>query len=171
MEIIEGYSWRIFCRISLHILRTFLYSERDFIVERLTDDSIFGYRFLPREYDLLLRDYFPRAPAKTKQDILRFIEQRVNVENIRDQQSESDCKQSELQRQVNRWKLDRLGTIRSSLPLDWQRRYEELAALDGLEGYRPADPAHVSRPLSLLLAAQSHRNSLQECLLKTFLHS
>ena len=147
VEILENYSWRVFCRISLYILRKFSDLAQDLTAERLTGDSKFGPRFLPREYDLLLKEYFPTAPAKTQQDILAFIEHRVTVENIRDQFSESDRTQSELQRQVNRWKLDRLNTIRSSLPLDWQRRYEELAALDGLEGYRPADPAHVSRPV------------------------
>lgn len=146
--IFDGYSWRIFCRISLHILRTFLYLEHHLVAERLTDGSIFGYRFLPREYDLLLRDYFPIASAETKQNILGFIEQRVNVANIRGQQSKADRTQSELQRQVNLWKLNRLSTIRSHLPSKWQQRYEELSSLEGLERYRPSDPEHVSRPVA-----------------------
>ena len=147
VELLEKHSWRVFYRISLYILRKFLDLAQDLTAERLTDYSKFGPRFLPREYDLLLKEYFPIAPAKAQQDILAFIEQRVTVENIRDQFSESDRTQSELQRQVNRWKLDRLSTIRSSLPLDWQRRYDELAAQEGLESYKPLDPAHVSRPI------------------------
>ena len=147
VEMFEKHPWRIFFRISLYILRRFSDLAQDLIAERLTDSTVICYRFSPREYDLLLRDHFPKAPPETKREILAFIEQRVTIENIRDQLRDSDRTLFELQRQVNRWKLDRLSTIRSSLPPDWQRRYEELAALDGLEGYRPADPAHVSRPV------------------------
>ena len=152
VEILENYSWRVFCRISLYILRKFSDLAQDLTAERLTDDSKFGPRFLPREYDLLLKEYFPTAPAKTQQDILAFIEQRVTVENIRDQFSESDRTQSELQRQVNRWKIGRLSVINSFLPQeflpqDWQLRYDELAAQEGLESYEPLDPAHLSRPI------------------------
>ena len=71
------------------MLRKFSDLAQDLTAERLTDDSKFGHRFSPREYDLLLKAYFPTAPAKTQQDILAFIEQRVTVANIRDQFSES----------------------------------------------------------------------------------
>ena len=146
VEILEEYSWRVFCRISLHVLRLFPDSASNLIAERLTDDSKFGPRFLPREYDLLLKEFFPTAPAQTKQDILAFIDQSVTVENIRVQISESDRTPSELQRQVNRWKLDRLSAIQCFLPAKWQQLYGELRTTEGLEHYQPPEPEYVSRP-------------------------
>ena len=114
VEKLEEYSWRIFHRISLYLLRKFPCQARELTSARLTDGSKFGFQFRPREYDLLLRDYFPNAPVQTQEDILAFIDQRVTVENIRDQFDESDRTPFKLQRQVNRWKIDRLNTIRPS---------------------------------------------------------
>ncbi len=145
VEILEKYSWQVFHRISLHILRSYPDSAEELIVERLTDATRFGYGYLPDEYDLLLRDFFPQAPAEAQRDILAFIEQRVSIENLKEQYGGSDGFQTEedIQEQVHRWKIDRLHTIHSSLSPCWQLRYEELAALEGLEGYEPPDPAHV----------------------------
>ena len=174
VEILEDYSWRIFHRISLYLLRKFPCQARELTADRLTDESKYDFQFLPREYDLLLRDYFPHAPLETKEQILAFIDQRVTVENIRDQFDETDRTPFELQRQVNQWKIDRLSNIRSSLSPLWQRRYRELTACDGLEDYEPPDPEHVRRveastPGSPLTQEEIKQKTIEE--LVSFLRS
>ncbi|MYB76699.1 MAG: hypothetical protein F4X83_06305, partial [Chloroflexi bacterium] len=143
--ILEKYQWRVFYRISLYILRKSCESAHGLIIDRLTDRSTISYGYTPREYDLLLRDYFPIASPKTKQEILGFIEQRVTVENIRDQLRNSDRTAFELRRQVSRWKVDRLSIIKPHLSPAWQQRLEELLSTEGLERYQPSDPEHVNR--------------------------
>ena len=145
--ILENYQWRVFYRILLYVLRKSCESAHGLIADRLTDRSTISYGYTPREYDLLLRDYFPTASPKTKQRVLRFIEQRVTIENIRDQLRNSDRTAFELRRRVSRWKVDRLSVIKPHLPPDWQDTYKDLLSTEGLERYHPWDPEHVSRPV------------------------
>ena len=150
VKLLERYSWKVFHRISLHVLRSHPDSAAELIVKRLTNAARFGYDYLPPEYDLLLKDFFPHASAEARQDILRFVEQRVSFENLTERYGGSDGFQSEedTQVQVYRWKIERLHAIHAHLSPRWQRRYAELAASDGLAGYKVPDPEHVWTPVA-----------------------
>lgn len=164
VALLEKSSWEVFHRISLHILRSHPDSATELIVERLTDSGKFGYRFLPPEYDLLLKAFFPRAPAETQQAILTFIDASVSVEILQEHDAELGFARSEESRQydMRRWKLNRLSTIHSSLSTCWRQRFEKLKAFDGLKNYEPSDPQYVSRPQAKLAGSPVTQETLAQ---------
>src|ERR1043165_1493764 len=58
VKMLEARSWFIFHRIALYILRLFPDAIMDLIVERLTDESLFGVSELWHEFFLLAREHF-----------------------------------------------------------------------------------------------------------------
>jgi len=125
IETLDQRKWKVFRRITLHILRLFSEQAQALIVACLTDRDLFEDVGAQHEYALLLRENFPRLPEEGKQKILEWIEEGPRQP---DQPREQ-------------WQLRRLTWIGlENLPANWQKRYRELVAKYG-------EPEHQEFPV------------------------
>ncbi|MGH8058925.1 MAG: hypothetical protein ACREOH_17095, partial [Candidatus Entotheonellia bacterium] len=69
----ESRSWRIFHRLSLHLLRRVPQEAMDLIAARLTDRTHFDLPDLRHEYALLAGEHFPHLSPKEQATILDWI--------------------------------------------------------------------------------------------------
>lgn len=124
----QGYRWRIFDRISLHLLRRFPEQVSDLIINRLTDRDrlewlglylermgIFHYS---HEHALLLKEQFKNLPVDAQEQIFRWLlEDPVDVMKI-----EADKREA----YVKHWRRDWFSIISDYLPPHLKQLYNQL---------------------------------------------
>lgn len=130
VEILEGRRFRIFKRLSLHLLRSFPEVALRLTAERLTDRSYFENYGLRREYDALLKSGFARLEERERALILGWVaEGPQDVEDFKEgfqgwygrQITEQD-----MDEYVGKWKLERMDHLRGVLTGEWKEVYEAL---------------------------------------------
>jgi len=141
---LEQRPWKIFCRIALHVLRSFPDSKPDLVRLRLMDRVLFEDRGIQREYALLLRDRFGSLLVDHQREILAWVEQGPDLDKFRESRKswgEQPPTREESEAYARRWRMRRLRWIRDSLPADWKQQYETLVQEFG----EPEDPEVVPR--------------------------
>ncbi len=134
----KGYHWRIFDRISLHLLRRFLKQVIDLIIDRLTERDRLEWLGLDREgmgvyysheHALLLKEQFISLPVEVQQQIFGWLlEEPTNVMQVEAEKREE---------YVNYWRRDWLSVINNHLPPPLNQLYnhliQELGAVNSLD--------------------------------------
>lgn len=126
---LEQRQWLVFSRISLYVLSQSRESVTALAEERLVDHERFTNAGLKHEYVLLLAVSMPRLSEQARESIFGWIEQGPNVESFTRRFREehgAEPSAGDLERYSNRWRRDWLASLRSSLPTDWERRYNAL---------------------------------------------
>jgi hypothetical protein len=130
IELLEGRQWRIFKRLSLHLLRSFPDAAPKLAVERLTNKKYFENYGLRGEYNALLKSRFPRLDEAEQVKILSWVEEGPQDLKSIKEGSESwygrQITESDINEYVNKWKLERLDPIREALSGEWKEIYERL---------------------------------------------
>lgn len=133
VALIEGYRWRIFQRLALHLLRRFPDHAADLIAERLTDRARFEDLDLWQEYTLLAGEHFPNLTPGQQDIILSWIEAGPDPEDVaarwawRAQQPAAPPEAEYVEADRKHWQLRRLARLREVLPPPWRARHDALA--------------------------------------------
>jgi hypothetical protein len=135
--------WRVFRRISAHVLRTVPHFEP--VVVKVFLVSSFQLQDYPQtepELSGFLKSSFPKLPEETQREILATIDAGPNLDTFK-KNFETEKKRApsgeELQSISEQWKLQWLEPIHEALPDNaWRKRYEELSKRFG----RPAEISH-----------------------------
>lgn len=130
VSILEHYNWKIFHRISLHILRVFRNDALPLIKLHLMNRDTFNDGYLSHEYVSLLRACYDDLSADERETILEWINKGPDVEGfIRRWQDRTSSipTQDEILRYKSTWQRDRLDWIGvENLPPGWKEKYHEL---------------------------------------------
>lgn len=130
VETLEGRRFRIFKRLSLHLLRSFPEAAPRITAGRLRDRRYFEGNGLRREYNALLKCCFARLDEGEQALILSWVaEGPQDVEDYKEgfagwygrQITEQD-----LDEHVGKWKLERLDPLREVLTGEWKEAYDDL---------------------------------------------
>lgn len=128
----DKYSWHIFRRIALHLLRLFRKPAADLIAERLTNFNLFDTHAFRHEYALLLRDCFGLLSDDKQKFILSWIEQGPpDLDEYKKREDETTGKcptEEDIRRYLRGWQRTRLAWFSGTLPEEWKKRYEEMVA-------------------------------------------
>ncbi len=115
---LEDNQWQIFYRIVLHLLRCFPQEYPDLIAERLANRDQLNQQIPCYEYKLLLKEHFAQLEPRVKKTILGWI-----AEGLEDT---SWIKEEKIILYIKHWQRDWLAILSSSLPKEWQQKYEQL---------------------------------------------
>jgi hypothetical protein len=123
----QGYHWRVFDYISLHLLRSFPAQLPDLIIECLTDRDRLDWldlrpdcmaNYYACEYALLLREQFANLPVDAQEKIFCWLlEEPKDVMKIKAEQQEL---------YVKYWRRDWFSIISDYLPPNLRKLYEQL---------------------------------------------
>jgi len=140
---LEGRQWKVFRRISLHLLRIFREQGKGLIAARLTDRALFEDVGVRHEYILLLRECFSALSPDDQQTILKWIEEGPDIERFRERWQREHNRmpsEEEISRYREIWQRDRLAWIGpENLPEVWRDRYRTLVQQYG-------EPEHLEFP-------------------------
>jgi hypothetical protein len=135
IESLETRPFRIFRRLSLHLLHSFPDTAPHLAAKRLTDRENFDNHGLRREYNELLKSCFARLDEAQQSWIMSWIEEGPqNVENFKESFEswyERPITESDIDEYVNKWKLERMDPFREALTDVWKETYERLASQYG----------------------------------------
>lgn len=127
---LEGRQWKVFQRISLHLLRIFREQTKELIAPRLTDHTLFEDVSVQHEYILLLRESFSALSLGDQQTILNWIEEGPDIERFREPWQRGRDRapsEKEMNHYCEIWQRDRLAWIGpENLPEEWRDRYRTL---------------------------------------------
>lgn len=127
VSILEARSWRIFKRISLHLLRVAPQHAADIVTERLTNPDNQNAP-LSNEYISLLRDHFNRLSENQQNQILTQISDGPTAELVKERHQwfvGVTLTDEEAEKGAKREKARRLAPLRDVLPEDWKTRYDQ----------------------------------------------
>lgn len=133
VALLEGYRWRIFHRLALHLLRRFPANAADLIAERLTDRERFEDPDLWHEYTLLVREHFVDLEPVQQETILSWIDSGPNPTEVeavwawREHQPGVPSEAEFVAAYRKHWQLKHLARLRDVLPPAWQERHDALA--------------------------------------------
>ncbi len=131
IQTLERYPWKIFKRISLHILRLYSNVVPETAANYLTSMELFNDRCLEHEYSLLIREHFDNLTIAQKQKILSWIEQGPEVASYkqsRERRTGEKVTDDDNARYTKTWQLFRLNWIKESLPEGWKTYYDKLVS-------------------------------------------
>ncbi|MER3415085.1 MAG: hypothetical protein C4297_02600 [Gemmataceae bacterium] len=141
---LESRRWKIFHRITLHLLRINADQAMHLVRERLVNKDSFDDIHIQHEYVLLLRTCFSKLVEQDKRTILGWIEAGPDVDEFskwREQDTESPLSEEDVTYYRETWQRDRLAWIgHESLPTTWRERYRTLVEKFG-------EPEHPEFPV------------------------
>lgn len=126
VSVLEAHPWRIFRRISFHILRV-APENREIITRRLIDPHNQDPP-LAKEYIALLRDHIDTLTDDQKDEILTRLTDGVTATSIKKRHeffSTGTLTDEEIERAVKRDKGHRLAPLYDVLPTVWKTRYDQ----------------------------------------------
>lgn len=136
VQALERRKWKVFRRIALHLLRLFPERAGALIAARLADRNLFEDVGVWHEYILLLRSQFGQLSEEDRREILGWVEEGPDAEELGGRPSEDA-----LARYRECWQRDWLARIGpANLPPKWQERYRTLVAKYG-------EPEHPEFPV------------------------
>lgn len=142
VPVLESYSWTIFHRLALHLLRRFPNEVQDLIAARLTERDRFQNQQWLYEYKLLLSEQFSLLPSEAQETILAWIEEELtDVSWV----SESEADRASYLKMWKRNWLHWLSIGGTPLPEPWQQQYEQL--VEKLGAAEPLQPTGGIRGL------------------------
>lgn len=134
VQLFESYTWTIFRRLVLNVLRTIPYDERDLLKSRILNKAYFDDLNLKYEYSMLLKDCFQILNPEEQEIILGWIETGLNAEEVRDRIIKAYGKhpsQEEINQYIEIWRRDKLAPFHNTLPDQWRKRYDYLVSKYG----------------------------------------
>jgi hypothetical protein len=133
----QGYRWRIFDRISLHLLRRFPGQLSDLIIDRLANrdrlewlEGWFNYSY---EHACLLKEQFANLPVEVQKQIFQWIEEGPEITVEINEDERNKC--------IKLWQRDWLSIISNDLPPNLKQRYTQL--VQELGAAKPLDSIDV----------------------------
>jgi hypothetical protein len=123
----QGYPWRVFDRISLHVLRRLPEQLSDSVIGRLTNrerldwlglDSGYPAELYVWEHAMLLQDQFSELPIDAQKKILHWF-----AEGPTDAAQVDEDKREEY---IKLWQRDWFSIIANDLPPDFKQLYTQL---------------------------------------------
>lgn len=127
IKAVGAHPQRIFRRMALYLLARFPDGWTDLIGQHLADRSLFVDHWSWYEYAALLREHFGHVPLQVQQTILSWIEEGPKPGLYRRPDWEGRIPtEEEVQRNIRKWRHERLALIRNILPSSWKARYEAL---------------------------------------------
>lgn len=134
VQLFESYTWTIFRRLALNVLRTIPYDERDLLKSRMVNKAYFDDLNLKYEYSMLLKNCYQLLEPEEQETILGWIETGLDVEKVRDRITKSygeKPSQEEINQYIDIWRRDKLSPFHNALPEEWRIRYDELVSKYG----------------------------------------
>ncbi|MCD6371803.1 MAG: hypothetical protein J7L39_03750 [Candidatus Aenigmarchaeota archaeon] len=128
-SILSNYSFAIFRRIELHLMRLFPEFLKDKIEETLCKKTFFEDALLWHEYFHLLSVQFSSLSVDLQNTILKWIEEGPDIEEYKSwylRERKTSPKQEELDAYKASWQLRCLYAIKNYLPPDWRNKFEKL---------------------------------------------
>ena len=129
IKTLEDRKWRVFSRITLHILGLNPEASLDLVTSRLTNKRMFDEGANNHEYVLLMAKGFGLLREEDKKIILKWIEEGPDLEKFkmsREQWTGKRPSDEDASRYKKFWQRDRLSWFKTGLPEDWKMRYEAL---------------------------------------------
>ncbi|WP_409882141.1 hypothetical protein [Nostoc sp. DedQUE07] len=122
LQKLQGYRWRIFDRIALHLIRQFPEQASEKIIERLTQRDRFQllekYFSYSHEHARLLKEQFNNLPSEAQNQIFQWLaEGPVDASEIEEDKRDS---------YIRHWQRDWLSIISDYLPLELKQLYDRL---------------------------------------------
>lgn len=122
--------WKVFKRLSLHMLRVHPDKVLDLINDRLTNHNFFDDSTLHHEYSLLLKNLFRRLDEPSRELILGWIDSGPDDLGLwvdfRESETGQKPSEAEIGRYKRYWQLKKLALLQESLPEPWKVRFEAL---------------------------------------------
>jgi hypothetical protein len=115
--------YKIFERIDLELLSRHPHESVAAAAEKLTDRTLFDDLGVRPEYYELSEKAFGLLSQARREQILKWIDEGLNRKNL----EERGFSVEEAEDAIERWRLERLSSIRQYLPPDWQKRFEGLS--------------------------------------------
>lgn len=115
---LESYSWTIFKRLALRVLRIFHTDAGTLVYERLAGKDVIQQSSLEREYIQLLQDAFPSMKTEWQNEILCLIDEGPDLERLRDDVDKHGY--------ARRWQWQRLSPLKAHLFGQWADRWQQL---------------------------------------------
>ena len=130
---LEGRRWKIFHRITLHLLRRFPEHTNDLLANRLTQKILFDDAevSIRHEYSLLMGKCFASLTKDQQEIILKWIESGPDIAKFKASREEfwgRPVTDSDAIRYKKHWQLERLAWIKEDLPETWRQQYQLLIA-------------------------------------------
>ena len=139
LEELERRPYQVFQRIALHLLRKCADADLPLITERLTKRELFENLGGRREYLLLAKDCFRKLSPSDQQVILGWISEGPDLNRYKRRREEftgEPVSDEYAAKYADYWRLERLALLRGSLPVEWEKRVEDLIREFG----EPEDP-------------------------------
>lgn len=134
VALFESQGWRVFDRLSYHLLRCFADDALDIVSRYLTDARRFDVYSTRYEYDLLSESCFGRLDAAAREKILGWIEEGPDLEAFADREEKwfgERPDEDRLTMVTETWSRDRLAPIVRYLSQEWKDRHDRLVATHG----------------------------------------
>ncbi len=144
LDVIEGYQYKLFLRIGLHLRRRWPQLDPEGTARLLVDATVVDDPVLHHEVFLLLREQFGNLPPDTKSAYLAIVARGLVGEGHSD-------------RLVRHWQYTKLWPIQAFLDQAWQARFEGLRSEFG----DPEDPSALTHVSEMLVGPTSPK-SLEE---------
>lgn len=127
LNLLEGRSWRIFKRLSLHLIRVAPQHAADLITERLADPQNQNPP-LSNEYMSLLRDHINKLNQEKRDQILARLSAGPTLAAVKERHEffvGRTLTDDEADKAVKRERAHHLMPLRDVLPEEWKRRYDQ----------------------------------------------
>jgi len=125
--------WTLFQRIAINLVAEVDTVDPEILSSYLANQQIYGDPHIRHEYARLSGRHFGNLKADDQRRILGWIEDQ-DEEKIRgwlERGAERTPTDEEVERAVNRQRMERLAPIKASLPEEWHARYEKWSSLYG----------------------------------------
>ncbi len=136
-SILGKWTWTVFRRIELYLLKVFTDEVPDLVAARLTEHIYFENHMIRPEYPLLLGKCFAMLAPDKKRIILDWI-QAGPAPEVRERFAERIPGQEEMEKYISRWQRDHLAWFKDQLPPEQTAQYQELVKKFG----ESEDPEH-----------------------------
>lgn len=149
LDIVEGYSSKIFRRIGLHIRRKWPKVDWEGTTHIVANPDVFNDSCLHHELYLLLREQFDNFPDQTKQAYFSFVERGLILDKHGITLNPEDFERFDQQ-----WKYSKLLPIREFLPDRWKHKFDAMKVRFGeiehpeFQSYRGEDQIGPDSPIN-----------------------
>jgi hypothetical protein len=132
VSILDGHSWNVFKRLSLHLLQTVPEDETQLAAERLTDRSLFEEIEVWHEYGGLAREAFNRLTQDQQNTVLGWLESGPDLDEWKSRKQSSEGQpptNSEAEDYAKIWRIMHIARLRDVIPTTWKQGHADLIAL------------------------------------------
>lgn len=144
---LDAQRWRIFHRVSLHIITLFGDQDLSATKRRILDFEIYDEPGTRHEASVLLAAYYSRLSTDDRAQYLQWVNSGPDVNDYRERSRANygrDITDADVQDYVMNWKVERLWPIRDLLTGQWQDTFEDMRSKTGIENISTIDAPIVT---------------------------